>query len=125
MMKFLGGFVTGVIVTILGLSIIYFVAQRVDDLSYNMFEEKGECISIKEGKLKILQGYTPNKALAKYERGLLDFVVVLLIDPKEKNSFYDDKIIRIPKGMCARQYGTHKYETKSGVMKTVPVVAIE
>ena len=125
MLKFLGGFVTGVIVTILGLLIIYFVSQAADDLSYNMFDEKGECISIKEGELKILQGYTSNKALAQYQQGFMDYVVVLLIDPKEKNSFYDDKIIKIPNGMCARQYGTYQYETNSGVMKTVPVVAIE
>jgi hypothetical protein len=124
MLKFLGGFVTGVIVTILGLLLIGFIMEVDDDLSYNMFDEKGECIEI-DGELKIVQGYTSNKALAQYEQGFMDYVVVLLIDPKEKNSFYDDKIIKIPNGMCARQYGTYQYEAKSGVMKTVPVVAIE
>ena len=48
--------------------------------------------------------------------------VLLLAD--ESSHYYDDQIVKVPKGMSARQVGTYQYETNDGMHKTVPVVRI-
>ena len=40
-------------------------------------------------------------------------VVLLLAD--ENTHYYDDQIVNVPKGKCAMQIGTYKYETKEGI----------
>ena len=49
-------------------------------------------------------------------------VVLLLAD--ESSRYYDDQIVKVPKGMSARQVGTYQYKTNGGMHKTVPVVRI-
>lgn len=39
-------------------------------------------------------------------------------------SYYDDQVIKIPSGKCAKQIGIFKYSAKSGMEKTVPIVGI-
>ena len=38
--------------------------------------------------------------------------------------YYDEQIIKVPKGKCMRQVGIYKYQAKSGIEKTVPIVML-
>lgn len=140
---FLGGFVAGIIATIL---VAYFITssnQPNDGLiGLTLFPEKGECISTtsknKSCEIEIFQVLAPNAALGniKYytdeelydsktyrNYDVLNDVVVLIINYDNK-TYYDDQKIDIS-NKCARQIGTYQYKTNSNFEKTVPAVVIE
>ena len=121
---FIGGFVAGVVATIL-VGYIIVLANKPNDglLGLTMFSEKGECIAT-NGKIKVFQVLAPNMALAR-TGDILDEIVVLLIS-KDSTNYYDEQKIKIPSKKCARQIGTYQYTTKKdGFEKTVPAVVIE
>lgn len=39
-------------------------------------------------------------------------------------TFYDDQIIKVPKGKEVRMFGTYTYESKGAGIKTVPIIRI-
>ncbi|MEA4984226.1 hypothetical protein SDC9_49819 [bioreactor metagenome] len=141
---FLGGFVAGILATIL---VAYFItiANKPNDgglVGLTLFPEKGECITTtlknKSCEIKIFQVLAPNAALGniKYytdekrfggktyrNYDILNDVVVLLINYDNK-TYYDDQKIDIS-NKCARQIGTYQYTTKSEFEKTVPAIVIE
>lgn len=140
---FFGGFVAGILATIL-VSYIIAVANKPNDgsLGLTAFPEKGECISTtsknKSCEIKIFQVLAPNAALGNikyysdeklygdktyrnYDIG--NDVVVLLINYDNK-TYYDDQKIDIS-NKCARQIGTYQYTTNSKFEKTVPAIVIE
>jgi hypothetical protein len=119
---FIGGFVAGVVATIL-LGYIIVLANKSNDglLGLTLFSEKGECITT-NGKIEVFQVLAPNMALATTDE---DGIVVLLIS-KDDTNYYDEQKIKIPSKKCARQIGTYQYTTKKdGFEKTVPAVTIE
>lgn len=141
---FLGGFVAGILATIL---VAYFItlANKPSEnglLGLTLFPEKGECITTtsknKSCEIEIIQVLAPNAALGsiKYytdkkmydgetyrDYDILNDVVVLLINYENK-TYYDNQKIEISK-KCARQIGTYQYRTKSEIEKTVPAIVIE
>lgn len=141
---FIGGFVAGILATIL---VAYFIsiANKPNDgglIGLALFPEKGECITTtsksKSCEIEIFQVLAPNAALAniKYysdeklyggetyrHYDVLNDVVVLLINYDNK-TYYDNQKIDIS-NKCARQIGTYQYKTKSEFEKTVPAVVIE
>lgn len=121
-MKFLGGFITGVVITILVLLLIYAGNKSDDTLKgVTMFPEKGECLTKQE--LEIFQTVKPNMALANFGK-FPNETLVLLVN-QEGKSYYDKQKIKIPAKKCARQIGTYQYVTKMEIQKTVPIVVIE
>lgn len=140
---FIGGFVAGILTTILFIYLIS-VKQKTNDglIGLEMFSKKGECItSAKKNKsceIKIFQVLAPNAALGNinyysdkkiyggdtyrsYDIG--EDVVVLLINYEDK-TYYDDQKFEVS-NKCVRQIGTYQYQTKRDFEKTVPVVVIE
>jgi len=122
---FIGGFVAGVVATILVAFLIYAANQPNDGLlGLTIFPEKGECITVKK-EIEIFQVLEPNVALARTGGILEDGIVVLLIN-YDGQSYYDEQKIKIPANKCARQIGTYQYTTrKDNFGKTVPAVVIE
>jgi hypothetical protein len=128
-MKFLGGFITGVAVTILVLFLIYAVNKSNDETLKSdeslpgliIFPKKGECIT--KNELEIFQTIKPNIALAQFGK-FPNETLVLLINYEGK-SYYDQQKIQISAKKCAKQIGTYQYQTKMEIQKTVPVVVIE
>ena len=129
---FIGGFVAGIIATILVAFLITVANKPHDDglLGLTIFPEEGECITT-DGEIEVFQVIETNVALAKTvkygkygNRQYSDEIVVLLIDYDGK-TFYDEQKIKIPKNKCARQIGTYQYQTKNDFVKTVPAVVIE
>ncbi len=120
---FIGGFIAGILATILFAFFVSVFNQPNDGLvGLTIFPEKGECITTKN-EIAIFQVVEPNMALAKTGE-YSDGIVVLLINYDGK-SYYDDQKIIIPANKCARQIGTYEYSTKMGIDKTVPAVVIE
>ena len=48
--------------------------------------------------------------------------LTVFMPTKKDEDFYDDKIITAPKGQCIAYKGVYKYETRSGLNKTVPIL---
>ena len=140
---FIGGFVAGIIATILVLFLISKVMNTPNDdgvVGLTIFPEKGECITteyettdydLNKGRIttvvvneiKVFQVLAPNMALAT--TGEYGGIVVLLLNYDGK-TYYDNQKIVIPANQCARQIGTYRYTTRQDKFeKTVPAVVIE
>lgn len=92
-----------------------------------MFDEPGECISTNNFKVqKILESgdaIAVEIAIASPGVDITSDLEVLI--PAQKGSeFYDNQIIKTPKGKCARQIGTYTYQ-KYGDTKVIPIVSFE
>ena len=76
---------------------------------------------------EILQVVFDDAALAQSEKKMqytgsiyyTDLVVLIVAD--QKNTFYDDQIVKCPKDSKVMQVGTYNYQTKMG-WKTVPII---
>lgn len=127
-MKFFGGFIVGVVTTILVLLVICAMDESGDTLApddtpigLTMLPEKGECIIRNE--VEIFQTIKSNMALA--QSGKFPNEILVLLVNYEGEFYYDGKKIKIPVKKCARQIGIYQYTTEAGLQKTVPVVIIE
>jgi hypothetical protein len=141
---FIGGFVAGVLATILVGYLLVIANKPIDDglIGLTVFPEKGECVESpsksKSTEIDIFQVVEPNMALGNiknytdkkmyggdnyrdYDNG--NDVVVLLINYDGK-TYYDDQKIDVT-NKCIRQIGTYQYTANIGIEKTVPAVAIE
>ena len=118
---FIGGFVTGIVATILVAAFIDAAIQADDGFpGLTLFPEKGDCITT-SGAITVFQVLAPDVALALTDE---DYSVVMLTNYDNKY-YYDGQKIEIPSGKCARQIGTYRYTTKGERVKTVPAVVIE
>lgn len=118
---FISGIVTGIILTML--IALLFVGKHSVDNRMKLFEKKGDCVS--GDSFRVIHVLENGDALAieatdlSYSTG----ITVLFHNDKDK-AYYDDQIIRIPEGKCAKQIGIFKYESNWGMEKTVPIVDI-
>lgn len=87
-----------------------------------------EPIPFKEAKnFEVLQVVFEDAALARSEKKMqytgsihyTDPIVLIVAD--QKNTFYDDQIVKCPKESKVMQVGTYKYQTQMG-WKTVPII---
>jgi lipopolysaccharide export LptBFGC system permease protein LptF len=148
---FVGGLVLGVCLTV---TILYFLsssspvpkanqdaetlisqAKEENEVEDNrdgvtIFEEAGDIIN--EKSIKVFQVIAEDAALANGDTELIGGTSlkgmyagpVYAIVSKQKNAYYDDQIIKLPKGKVFRQIGVYKYPTQKDVIKTVPIIAI-
>ena len=116
---FILGLISGVILTI-GLIMILAIGTNESDKGMTLLEQPGECMST--NSFSVTQVIDENAALAR-EIDLFSDLLVLLVND-EGILYYDNQIISIPEGKCARQVGVYKYTTHSGIEKTVPIVKI-
>ena len=125
MKKFLT-FLLGVVVgALLTFAVLFYIGNRSNGNGLTMFDEPGESISTKS--FKVVQVDGDGNALAMEKSGVSENTylgMVVLFLAEEGKSYFDDQIITIPAGMCARQLGTYRYFTNGGALKTVPAVAI-
>lgn len=119
-----GGFLTFAVLFFIGLKRSN--PNNVEGLT--LFEEVGDCISTES--FKVLQVLKSGDALAlemkqdeEFGRSIPTGVAVLFLHDKAQ-SYYDQQIITIPSGKCARQVGTYRYINNDNIEKTVPVVII-
>ena len=116
---FILGLISGGVLTI-GLIMILAIGANESDKGMTMLEQPGECMST--NSFSVTQVIDENAALAR-ETDLFSDLLVLLVND-EGFLYYDNQVISIPEGKCARQVGVYKYTTHSGIEKTVPIVKI-
>lgn len=92
-----------------------------------LFDEPGECVSRKNFEVQRVLESGDAIALEISDQ-LSGYVLTsdleVLIPTKEGREFYDNQIIKTPKGKCARQIGTYTYQ-KYGNTKVIPIVSFE
>jgi hypothetical protein len=119
---FIGGVVTGAILVVVVSMLI--AGGNSTYKGITLFEKEGECIS--ENSFKVFQVLDSGEALAnEVKQGyLIPTGLTVLFLNEDGLSYYDDQVIKIPSGKCAKQIGIFKYSAKSGMEKTVPIVGI-
>ncbi len=124
---FLLGFISGIIFTFV-VSFIIAGGSNGTNNRMTFFEQPGECLST--NNFEVMQVVGDGCALAHevqwnsfYEGYESTDLLVLLINDKGEY-YYDDQIIKVPKGKCMRQVGIYKYPTKMEIEKTVPIVKL-
>ena len=122
------GVITGIGLTF---GFAYFTSgekELVKDDGITLFETPGE--TFKVSAFKVVQVIDDNHALAievRWEPVFDDYMqddFVVLLTNDSGQYYYDDQIIKTPKGKAMKQIGIYKYETKVGLAKTVPIVKI-
>lgn len=121
---FLGGVVTGILLTILFAYVRFSggtTTPTVEDSRsrVTMFEKPGDVIN--ETGFEVFQALEQGSALA---RGKKELMTVYLLVNDEGKYYYDDEKVKVPSGKVARQVGIYQYETSEGRPKTVPVVKL-
>lgn len=127
-----GGVVSGIVLTI-AFAFFLAVLSRSRENGANgeegvqLFESPKQVINAES--FRVVQVTPSGNALAVYTElvGAEDspeYGTVVLFLADEKTSFYDDKVISLPKGKCFRQMGTYRYTTRENIQKTVPVLGI-
>lgn len=115
---FLGGFVSGVVV----LFLFSFLLTRGGGMGKTYFDQPGECMS--SNSFEVMQVIDENHALAhEITDGYSFDALLVLLEGEEGTAFYDDQVVEVPDGMCARHIGTYKYQTNGKIEKTVPIVS--
>lgn len=124
---FLLGFLVGVVFTfvvLIGVGVAE--SSKANDNGVTMFEQPGDCLSV--NRFEVMQTIGDNYALAyeqeKFYNKYIDTDLLVLVTNDNGEFYYDNQIIEVPRGKCMRQVGVYKYQTKSDIWKTVPIVKI-
>ena len=97
------------------------------DFGKTLFDKPGECVSRKNFEIqKVLDS---GDAIALEIRETISEHVFtsdleVLILAQEGNNFYNNQIVKAPKGKCARQIGNYKYQ-QYGSTKVIPIIAFK
>ena len=120
------GMIAGCVLTVAALVYVAKVYNVDDDSGLELYEQPVG--SINSYSFRVLQVLPNGNALAYSESELFKDVAhtgpVVLLLSDESSHYYDDQIVRVPKGKRAVQMGVYQYETNEGMHKTVPVVRI-
>ena len=114
---FIAGVVTG---AILMLVIAALIGNSSNGESSNngmtFFEKEGDCIS--ENNFEVFQVLDSGDALANEidELSISTGLMVLFLCDEGK-SYYDDQVIKVPEGKCAKQIGTFKYSQRQVLIR--------
>ena len=119
---YIAGVISGVVLVIL--FAVAFSGRTTVNSGITLFEKEGECVS--NNSFEVFQVLDTGDALAnEIEPGLsvATGVTVLFLNNGQA-SYYDDQVINMPKGKCAKQVGIFKYKSNAGMERTVPIVEI-
>ncbi len=128
---YIGGIVTGVVLTIAFCFALAVSQSNNNEASSNdelqLFESPKQVMNAES--FKVIQVLPNGSALATYKEfsrkaGDLEYGTVVLFQASENSSYYDDQVIKLPKGKCFKQIGTYRYVTRQEMEKTVPVIGI-
>lgn len=103
---------------------VIFSGRNTVNSGITLFEKEGECVS--SNSFEVFQVLDTGDALAKEiepGRSVATGVTVLFLNNNGQASYYDDQVINIPAGKCARQIGIFKYSDLR-MERTVPIVEI-
>ena len=111
---YLLGVISGIVLTF----VFFFVVSKIQNSDVIVFDKPGDVVNV--NSFEVFQVLDQNSALA-YEGSYGP--VCLLVNDAGK-TYYDEQVIRVPKGKVARIIGTYKYKTNGDFEKTVPIIQI-
>lgn len=124
---FLGGVLTGAVLTFLVLFVIAKAGNGSTLDGATNFEQVGDVVD--ETSVKVFQVIADNAALVKGQK--VDdlkfdwyFGAVYLLRNDDGEYYYDDEIVKRPSGKQFRQTGIYRYNTQTGY-KTVPIIELK
>jgi len=118
----LAGAVVGVAITLV-VVFVWGVGLPKEQEDIMWFDEVGDCMTKED--LKVFKILAPNKALVGEEKDkLLDKPIMLLVT-HHKIHLYDEQVLPMPKGRCAKYAGNFNLETKDDGVRVIPVVVVE
>ncbi len=125
---FLSGTGTGMVL----MFVILVIIGKASNSGVTMFQEPGEIV--KSDAFEVFQVLPSGDALAHAQEKLPSFdedkdnyinkFITVLLPANEGKTYYDDQMITIPEGKCARQIGVYRYTNKISGEITVPIVGI-
>ncbi len=92
-----------------------------------LFDKPGDCVSRKNFKVyKVLESgdaiaFEISETISGH---VFTSDLEVLILAQEGSNFYNNQIVKTPKGKCARQVGNYKYQ-QYGSVKVVPIIAFK
>ena len=126
---FLLGLISGVVLTLVALVILAMGANtNANNNGVTLFDQPGECLNAKA--FEVMQVVDNNHALShevEWDDVLERYMqtgsgLLVLVTNDNGEYYYDDQIIEVPQGMCMRQVGIYRYQTRMDMEKTVPIV---
>lgn len=127
--SFFVGVIVGIIFTLIFATLLANSSESSESensiTGLSFFDSPGQVMDVQEYKIiqVIDDEYALATALSDKKYNLYTGIVVLLVSNGE-SGFYDDKIIKAPKGKFFRQIGTYRYENRIEMLKTVPAIGI-
>lgn len=117
-------FIAGVVTGIVSLFILsFFVGDNLSNNGLTLFDKEGECIST--NSFKVIQVLDSGNAIAtELNTHDLAIGITVLFLNEDNSSYYDEQVIKIPRGKCVKQVGVFKYTSRMEVEKTIPAVVI-
>lgn len=128
---FLLGLISGVVLTFVVMVILAMGANtNADNNGVTLFDQPGECLNAKA--FEVMQVVDNNHALAhevEWNEVFESYMqtgsgLLVLVTNDNGEYYYDDQIIKVPQGMCMRQVGIYRYQTRMDMEKTVPIVKL-
>lgn len=97
------------------------------DFGKILFVKPGDCVSRKN--FEVQEVLESGDAIALEIRETISEYVLtsnleVLILAQEGSNFYNNQIVKVPQGKCARQIGNYKYQ-QYGNTKTIPIIAFK
>ncbi len=125
-MIFGGGFLSGIFVCFLTLFVVGLASRTNLALPGATFFEQPNR-EIRATSFKVLQVIQDDAALVHCKNGTrgsyYDSPLYLLVN-SSGHYYYDEEVIQVPSERKVVQVGIYKYNAKSGIEKTVPIVRI-
>lgn len=128
---FLLGMIAGGVLTLVVMVILAMGANtNANNNGVTLFDQPGECLNAKA--FEVMQVVDNNHALAhevEWDDVLERYMqtgsgLLVLVTNDNGEYYYDDQIIEVPQGMCMRQVGIYRYQTRMDMEKTVPIVKL-
>ena len=106
---------------------IFYASRSSGDDGTTWFEKPGDVIDVKA--FEVFQVLDKDAALVhgqshNYSDMEIYTGAVYLLTNEDGKYYYDDEVVRVPEGKIVRQVGIYRYQTKSELGKTVPIIQI-
>ena len=98
-----------------------------NDSGKTLFEKPGECVS--KNNFEVQKVLDSGDAIALEIRETISGHIFtsdleVLILAQEGSNYYNNQIIKVPRGKCARQIGNYKYQ-QYGSTKVIPIITFK
>jgi len=126
---FVLGVLTGIVLTflfalLLSLGVKMNENNREKNNGVTMFDKPGDVLDVYSFKVFQVLGDDSALVYGKVDNSSYYGGAVYLLTNDEGKYYYDDEIVDVPKGGIVRHFGIYRYQNRSELEKTVPIIRI-